>query len=315
MAQKELDHSHIGAGVQEVSCETVTKGMDRRLLGDAGALQGALADAVDGTSGEGLSCPLGWKKPLPRPLRTPVLTEECEENSGERDHAVFLALALTDMDNPARAVDIGNLQSGDLRHSKSCSVAGREDCPVLGIGDGVEELEHLIPGEDRGKVLFLSCHGYVLQDPRPADRDLVEESESRGEGIDDSAGNSSLGGEIRQEPPDFVWTESVGRAAKVPGEKSDVAEVIVDRVRRVVSHPHIFKHTQTQWRHWLETAMPPKRDLVEEPQCVDDLRQNLRRDPLLGEEMGLVITDMAHSEPIGGRAEVFGEAGDVFDVA
>jgi hypothetical protein len=35
----------------------------------------------------------------------------------------------------------------------------------------------------------------------------------------------------------------------------------------------------------------------------------------LGEEMGLVITDMVRAEPIGGRAKVFGEAGNVFDVA
>jgi hypothetical protein len=30
--------------------------------------------------------------------------------------------------------------------------------------------------------------------------------------------------------------------------------------------------------------------------------------------MGLVITDMVRAEPIGGRAKVFGEAGNVFDV-
>src|SRR3712207_9568548 len=90
-----------------------------------------MAGAVELAGGDRLSRLLAGEEPSSRALHEPPLAQEVEEVGREHDEAVFASLALLDPDQHAGAVDIGDLQVGDLRDAPAAAVGDAERGAVL----------------------------------------------------------------------------------------------------------------------------------------------------------------------------------------
>ena len=94
----------------------------------------------------------------------PVFAEHGEQSWREHHVAVLAALGLSDADDHAPAVDVGDPKADDLGEPQSGGVGGHEDGAVLEAGDAREELRDFVEAEDDGELLGLLGEGDALQD-------------------------------------------------------------------------------------------------------------------------------------------------------
>ena len=123
----------------------------------------------------------GKRKPL-RPGRFPIGAKDCQQPRREHDVTVLAALALADADDHALAVDVVDVQLGDLGDPQAGGISGHEDGTVLDISDGRKEPSHLVRTEDDGK-------GTRLLDRRDGIRDVVA---AQGDTVQEPQGGTSL---------------------------------------------------------------------------------------------------------------------------
>jgi hypothetical protein len=121
---------------------------------------------------------------------------------------------------------------------------------------------------------------------------------------------------VGQEVPDLLLTEAFRGALVMFGEQRHPADVVPDRVRGEVAHPHVLDQTDALRREWLHGPGPSKRDVVEEPQSGDNLLEHRYRDFSFDEDLHLKGTDVLWSQAVQrtARGEVLRELTNVFQV-
>ena len=162
MAQGALDQPGIDARFQQMGGVGVSQGMDGHAgFGHAGTMFGCAEGALDTGPAHGHGCrrtllllpPGGGKEPGRVPVGFPGGTEQREGLGGQRDVAVFGALAAVDMDLEALAIDIGDLQEeGFLESEAQARDGGKGDLVMQGRG-GAEEPPDFLYTEDGGKMV------------------------------------------------------------------------------------------------------------------------------------------------------------------
>ena len=84
---------------------------------------------------------------------------------------------MTDSDDHAAAVDVGDSQLGDFRDAQAPGVGGHENCAVLDISDGCKEASDFVGAEDDRKSARLFEGGNGVGNVVAAQGDPVEESQ------------------------------------------------------------------------------------------------------------------------------------------
>src|SRR5215217_8397271 len=112
--EQDLDDADIRLALQEMRREAVAKRVHRDALVELGGFRRGVTGPVELTRGDRLGGLLAGEEPAARPLYEPPLPQEVEEVGREHREAVLAPLALLDPDQHAGAVDVRDLEVGDL---------------------------------------------------------------------------------------------------------------------------------------------------------------------------------------------------------
>ena len=110
MAEQQLDAAQIGAGIEQVGCERMSKHMRTQRLGDTQLLAQLLTGDPDRVLKQGPVRPLSGKEPLLGLAPSPIEAQQFKQLGRQHDLARELALALANVDDHPLAVDVGDLQ-------------------------------------------------------------------------------------------------------------------------------------------------------------------------------------------------------------
>jgi hypothetical protein len=128
MPQVALDETRVHARFEQMGSVRMSEGMDGDAhFGEPGALFGFTEGALDtgATHGSGrgralvVIAPSGRKEPGGMPMGFPIGAEQREGLGGQRDVAVFGALAAMDMDLQALTIDVGDLKGQGFMEPKA----------------------------------------------------------------------------------------------------------------------------------------------------------------------------------------------------
>jgi hypothetical protein len=165
-----------------------------------------------------------------------VLLEFEKKLGDKRDAAIFVALALSNSDHHAAAVDVFGDKVQPLRETQSGRVESEQERPVLGAEDGVEEGADFPGTQNDWKSPLLLRERQILSTPLPIERDLVEEPQSR-EALDDRAASETLAHEVELVGADLFRPQLRGAPLEVLREPPDPVDIGLDCPRRKVANP------------------------------------------------------------------------------
>ena len=138
--QEHLNGTNIRAGFEQMSGKGVSEQMGGDMLRQAGGLScPAKGFAYRGVT-DGLLRLLTWKEP--RPARTSLLvvgSQKEQEPLAEHDVAIASSLAVSNVDKPSSAVDVGNLKRAGLGDPQAGAVGGHQNRPMLDGDDLSQE--------------------------------------------------------------------------------------------------------------------------------------------------------------------------------
>jgi len=128
-----------------------------------------------------------WEEPHLGLEVAPVLPQALQQDGAEHHVSIFPAFAALDVHDHARAVDIKDFESSDLRTARAGPVEGHQNGAVEGAGCGVNEPGDFFLAQDRGEAEPHLGVGRLGRAPRFLERLDEEEAQSR-EVLGDGAG-------------------------------------------------------------------------------------------------------------------------------
>jgi len=218
--------------------------------------EGVGGDGVVGPSVVGVDptrCdePLGGEEPGTAGLiDEPVVAEVNEQGGGEADPAGLVSLAASDVDQAGVAIDVMDLEGGELGDTQAGVQEQDEDGVCEGVSEGsAEEAVGLFVGQGQSRgAPPVSGPGDAGHDLGSTEGDGVEEAE--GGVVDDSGGGCEAAvGEVEEKGADCFGAHPVGRAAEEAGEAGDVADVVGGGARGEVAESEVFGHLLTKRSH------------------------------------------------------------------
>ena len=177
--EQHLDDPDVGVVLQQVRGEAVAQRMHRDALVELGGLCGGVTGAVELARGDRLGGLLAGKEPAARPRHPPPLPQEVEQVGREHREAVLAPLALLDPDQHAGAVDVGDLEVGDLGDAQAAAVSDAEGGTVLQARRVREQERDLLGAEHDRQPLGRGDPGQAVAEPGPAERHMEEEPQGR----------------------------------------------------------------------------------------------------------------------------------------
>lgn len=131
VTEQDLDHAHVHPLLHEVCGERVAKGAGRDALGDAGAAYGDLEGALHGGVMDGTNRVLHAREQQARRTSlAPPLAGQFESDRRQRDITVFVSLGLTDVEEHAGRVDVGDREAADLAEAETSRIEDGQNDPV-----------------------------------------------------------------------------------------------------------------------------------------------------------------------------------------
>ena len=176
---------------------------------------------------------------------SPVGAQNREEPRRQHGVALPAALAALDMNEHARTVDRGDLQSRDLADAQPGHVRRRQRDAVAQSRHRRKQARDLLGGEDRRQLLRRAAVDDPLRRLRPAERDAKEEPQSAGDLVDVRPG-IAFGDEMQLVGADVLHAEPVRRTMEMSAEPRDRIEVGLLSCRREVADRHVLDHPQAK---------------------------------------------------------------------
>ena len=164
MAHVFLDDAEVDAGLQEVGGVGVPQGMNGdSFFSDSGIILGPTEGPLDTTfrhGGLSFLCSLpvaaqGWEEELRMVVGEPIAAEQVEGGLGERDVAIFGALAPVDMNHHSGGVDIGDFEVETFMKPQAAGVYGGEIGIVLEGFDAGQNASDFFHAKDGRKSSFI----------------------------------------------------------------------------------------------------------------------------------------------------------------
>ncbi len=153
------------------------------------------------------------EQPVRRPCLPPVAAQDAEQLRRQHDVAVLAALALLNADHHPAAVDVGELEAGQLGRTQSGGIASGQRDPVLQVGHRLEEPHHLLGTEHDRKLAWFARIGDPLRQVGSTQRGAVEEPQ-RTDDLVQPRPRDAAGDQIQLECTHVVEAKPVRRAAK-----------------------------------------------------------------------------------------------------
>ena len=177
-----------------------------------------------------------------------MLAQHIERTVGERYVAILATLAM-DVEQLARAVDVGDLEAGPFHEPEAAGVDRGEADAIHGNAHGGENPPHLLAAQDHGELLLALGAGDVEHGPLPRERLLIEELEATERDGVGAAGDLLDSAQLEQVLPDLVFRELVGGGMIEPGQLCDGMDVGLDRTIGVAAELEVVDHALAERCH------------------------------------------------------------------
>lgn len=159
-------------------------------------------------------------------VRPPVETKELQDASRQRDIAIVVAFAVSDVKEHAVTVDVANLQVETFAEPEATGVEGGEEDSMAGKLDVIEQESDFLGGKDDREFEVGS---------RPDDRQLVRPRPTKSQLPEDFDGTEGLVGggvselfdrlEVNEVRLNLWEGEQIGSAIKVLAELTNTSEI------------------------------------------------------------------------------------------
>jgi hypothetical protein len=163
--------------------------------------------------------------------------------------SLYDALALTDADGHALAVDVGDLEADEFGDAQAGGVEGHEDGPGFEPAGRGEQPADLVAAEDDGELLLFLLADDAVQGPVAVEGDAVEEAQGTADLVEGARRDVAVVDEVEQVGADLLRAELIRGPLVVPGELGDGPEVGVPGVGGEVAHLHVFEHALPERGH------------------------------------------------------------------
>jgi hypothetical protein len=256
VAEVLLDEAQIDTGLEQVRGVAVAQGVDRDALSEAelpdhaphGALHAGAGDGLGGGAGGLGVTPDGGEEPERIALGAPVVAQHVQRARRERDVAILRTFAAVDVDEPAAAVHVADLQVQALVQTKAEGVDGPEVGAVVWRAGRFDEAVGLLERENIGQGLrdadTQAREGLPLAGLGVAE----EEADAVERHLDGGRSERCLVLEVEEVFAELGLGEPVGRAAKVAGELTDFAQVSLLRASAEAGDLEVLPHALTEGR-------------------------------------------------------------------
>jgi len=249
MAEQSLHGVQVDARFEEVGGEGVAQGVDAALLADAGAELRQRIDLLGdrdvdraGALAIGEEPDAGWRG---RPVRAPLL----QEARGEREVAIFPALAVLDPDGHAVGVDGRDLEGNRLADAQAGRVDGHQQQAMTRVGRQGEQPPDFFAAQDVGQLLGLLGKRHVKVGPRMAQRHVVEEAKGVRRLTTRAPGELALLDEVREVGLDFVTGDLVWGPTVVFRQADHGSDVRLVGARRETADGEVADHAGAELAH------------------------------------------------------------------
>ena len=177
MTEKDLNDPDIFSGLHEVGGEGMAEGVERNGFGDSRCGHGFLEGATHRSSGDWSLRFLAGKEVGSLWMNVfPVLMQEVEKTTTERNVSVFGPFSVAYVDQHACAVDVsGTAEPTNLRDSHSSGVSRRDNRSVLDGLYGPKQSKNLILAEQVRQGFRRFRIRYSLDFLRPIEGDSIQE--------------------------------------------------------------------------------------------------------------------------------------------
>jgi hypothetical protein len=245
--EQDLDHAHVRPLLHQMGGERVTERAGRDTLGDPGAADRALECALDGGGMDGTESILGAREEQARGTGlAPPLAEQLEGDRRQRDIAVLVSLALTDVNKHAGRVDIGDGQTAHLTETEAGRVEDGENHAVAQRLECGKDGHGLAGGENDGIVLLAAAVGDADDPIGTIHHVKIEEAQST-DGLIEQAVRDLL--DVAKEEQvllDLGKAHAIGRAAEEQSEPGNERDVRAHRALGQIADAHRLLHPLTQ---------------------------------------------------------------------
>jgi hypothetical protein len=239
-----LNDPDIGTVLQQVSGEGVAQHVGADPFSEPAALPGLTASGLHGAGADMILVVPGRGK-QPRAGRTQDAEVGAEEGQqGGRQHGVTVlgALGVFEAQEHALAVDVADFERHRFGDAEPGTIAGQQDGALFEPVQVVEEMLHLLGGENDGKLFFYAGAREVLLFPGHLQGDQEEKLDSGDEGADALGGEFPFLAQVELILADGLQVQTLGAEVEVFGELGDIMDIAALGGGREVADAHVFDH-------------------------------------------------------------------------
>ena len=159
-----------GARLEQMGGEAVPQGVDGDRFRQAGCPHRHPTGRLQRGGADRPALVPPREQPVRRLGQTPVGPQDGQQLWREHDVAVLAALAVLDPDQHTAAVEITDLEGGDLRHPQPGTIGRGQRRSAAQPGDGLQEPLDLLAAQHDRQLLWLLGTGDVSDGILPAER-------------------------------------------------------------------------------------------------------------------------------------------------
>src|SRR5271157_4728824 len=247
MSQEQLNGAQVSTVFEQVGSETVAQGVGMDSILQASASGGLAAGVIDGLGSDGMIRRM-VAAPGEQPLRrfalqpVPVVAQSFQQDGTEHDISVLTAFPAANVDDHASAVDIGNLQAGQLGAPCPGAIERHQYDAMKPSPRRVDEEGHFCGAQYAGQVsrpLRIRCISHAPCLLNRLDEEEAQPGQSLGDGM---CGEFPLAEQIGLVMADVLRTELIRRALEVTREVLDRLDVAVSGSLSVVTTLEFLEH-------------------------------------------------------------------------
>src|SRR5229473_2360684 len=210
---------------------------------------------------------VAWKQPLAwlSPSRTPVLTQFLEQLWAKHHVPIFAPLATLDVNDHALAVDVRNLQVGQLGASHSRGVERHQQRAMKGSASCIDESRHFFLAEDRRNVLGSFRIGGLGCAPALLESLGIEEPQSRKIYRNGARRQLALLEQFCLIFANLLQAQTVWRTLEASREIFHYTDVTAYGSFSVIATLEFLQHHFSEMGHGDTSCDPPLHQTVEQP--------------------------------------------------
>ena len=211
----------------------------------------AQADAVFAqVRGVGVSerMDVSGEQPFGRAMGAPMIAEQVQGLVGQGNVAILAAFAV-DVEQPAVAIDIGDLEASALEQAQATGVDGDQRGAVDRQAESTQDPLHLLAAEHDRELLLLRRTNQIPDRPGAPEGAFEKELDPAQRDGEAGTGEALHVGQLEEVLPQLFLSDPVRRPVEMRGELTDGMDVSLLGSGREPAELQVLDHALTEWRH------------------------------------------------------------------